>query len=149
VVSLHAALEYIHKLGRENLVANAAMLAEATREAAKALGLRLFATSRPSNAVTAICAPAGMDSGAIVKGLRNRFGAIVSNGQGSMKGQIFRFAHLGYYDTLDLFASIAALEVVLSKLGVGVELGSGVRAAEKVYLRRAEQEEGEKLSKAS
>ncbi len=148
MVALHAALEYIGKLGRENLVANAAMLAEATREAAKALGLKLFASSRPSNAVTAIRAPGGMDSGAIVKGLRNRFGAIVSNGQGSMKGQLFRFAHLGYYDTLDLFASVAALEVVLRMLGVGIELGSGVRAAQEVYLRCTESQEAEKVSAA-
>ena len=148
VVALHAALEYIGKLGRENLVANAAMLAEATRAAARALGLGLFATSRPANAVTAICAPAGIDSGAIVKGLRNRFGAIVANGQGSMKGRIFRFAHLGYYDTLDLFASIAALEVVLSKLGMEIELGRGVRAAQEVYLRRTDVQEAEKVSVA-
>ena len=148
VVALHAALEYIGKLGRENLVANAAMLAEATRAAAKALGLKLFAKSRPSNAVTAICAPTGMDSGAIVKGLRNSFGAIVSNGQGSMKGQIFRFAHLGYYDALDLFASIAGLEVVLSKLGVAIELGSGVRAAQEVYLRRTQPRDVEQLTAA-
>lgn len=135
VVALRAALEYIRKIGRENLVANAAMLAEATRESAKALGLRLFAECSPANAVTSIRAPEGVDSGEIVKGMRTRFGAIVSNGQGSMKGQIFRLAHLGYYDALDLFASVAALEIVLLKLGQKVELGSGVRAAQEVYLR--------------
>src|SRR5947207_5088626 len=57
VVSLHAALEYIKKIGRENLIANAAMQAEATRKAAKAWGLKLFATCSPSNAVTSIRAP--------------------------------------------------------------------------------------------
>lgn len=137
VVSLHAALEYIRQLGRENLIANAALLAEATREAAKALGLRLFATGSPANAVTAVCAPEGMDSGAIVKEMRARFGAIVANGQGSMKGQIFRLAHLGYYDVADLFAVVAALEIALLKLGHKVDLGAGVRAAEEVYLRCA------------
>jgi len=137
VVSLHAALEYIRRLGRENLIANAALLAEATRQAAKALGLKPFASCSPANAVTAVCAPQGMDSGSIVKEMRTRFGAIVANGQGSMKGQIFRLAHLGYYDMADLFAVVAALEVVLQKLGHRVELGSGVRAAEEVYLQRA------------
>ncbi len=137
VVSLHAALEYIRKLGRENLVANAALLAEATREAAKALRLNLFAACSPSNALTAICAPAGMDSGSIVKELRARFGAIVANGQGSMRGKLFRLAHLGYYDIADLFAVLAALEIVLLKLGHKLELGGGVRAAEEVYLRHA------------
>jgi aspartate aminotransferase-like enzyme len=69
--------------------------------------------------------------------MRTRFGAIVSNGQGSMKGQIFRLAHLGYYDALDLFAAVAALEIVLTKLGHKVELARGVRAAEHVYLRHS------------
>ena len=137
VVSLHAALSYIRQLGRENLVANAALLAEATREAARAWGLKLFAVASPADALTAICAPEGMDSGVIVKEMRSRFGAIVANGQGSMKGKIFRLAHLGYYDAADLFAALAALEIVLLKVGHKVELGSGVRAAQEVYLRRA------------
>ena len=137
IISLNAALEYIKKLGRENLIANAALLAEASRAAAQALGLKLFAASSPANAATAICAPAGMDSGAIVKELRTRFGAVVANCQGSMKGQIFRLAHLGYYDIADLFAVFAALEIALLKLGQKVELGSGVRAVEEAYLRHA------------
>lgn len=137
VVSLHAALSYIRQLGRENLVANAALLAEAAREAAQAMGLKLFAQCSPSNAVTSVCAPAGMDSGRIVREMRTRFGAVVSNGQGSMKGQIFRLAHLGYYDALDLFAAVAALEIVLTKLGHKVELARGVRAAQQVYLRHS------------
>jgi aspartate aminotransferase-like enzyme len=137
VVSLHAALNYIRQVGRENLIENAALLAEATRQAAQAWGLKLFAVQNPANALTAICAPEGMDSGLIVKEMRTRFGAIVANGQGSMKGKIFRLAHLGYYDVADLFAALAALEIVLLKLGHKVGLGSGVRAAQEVYLRRS------------
>jgi len=135
VVTLHEALCYIRRVGRENLIANATLLAEATREAAGALGLTLFAVASPANAVTAVCTPEGMDSGAIVKELRARFGAVIANGQGSMKGKIFRLAHLGYYDFADLFAVVAALEIVLQKLGHQVSLGSGVRAAQEVYLR--------------
>ena len=56
-----------------------------------------------------------MDSGVIVKEFRNRFGAIIANGQGSMKGQIFRIAHLGYFDFADLFAVIAGLEIILQR----------------------------------
>ena len=137
VISLHAALEYVKEIGRESLIANAALLAAMTREAAQALDLKLFAVSSPANAATAICPPPGMDSGAIIKELRNRFGAIIANGQGSMKGQIFRLAHLGYYDVMDLFAVVAALEVALVKLGHKVELGRGVRAAQESYLKLA------------
>lgn len=138
IVSLHAALEYIRRMGRENLIANAAFLAEATRAAAQALGLKLFAACSPANALTAISAPEGLDSGAIVKQMRAHFGAIIANGQGSMKGKIFRLAHLGYYDAPDLFAALAALELVLRKLGHKVELGSGVRAAQEIWLRNCQ-----------
>ncbi len=137
LVTLHAALDYIRKAGRENLIANAALLAEATRAAAQALGLKLFAPCSPANAVTAVCAPEGMDSGSIVKEMRARFGAVIANGQGSMKGKIFRLAHLGYYDAADLFAGLAALEITLLKLGHPVELGSGVRAAQEVCLKHS------------
>ena len=135
VVNLHGVLTYIKQIGRENLIANAAMLADSTRQAAKAMGLKLFANSSPASAVTTICSPEGLDSGAVIKELRSRFGAIMANGQGSMKGKIFRLAHLGYYDATDLFGIIAALEIALSKVGHKVQLGSGVRAAQETYLK--------------
>jgi aspartate aminotransferase-like enzyme len=137
VVSLHGALCYIKQLGRDNLIGNAALLAEATREAAVALGLTNFAVSSPSNALTAINAPAGIESTKVVKEMRSRFGAILTDGQGSMKGHMFRIAHLGYYDFLDLVAILGGLEIALQKVGHKVELGSGVRAAQSVYLRHS------------
>jgi aspartate aminotransferase-like enzyme len=133
LLGLAEVLRYIRELGRENLIENAQLLAHATREAAKALGLELFAKRNPSGAVTAICSPKGVDSGQIVKAYRERFGAIIANGQGSMKGEIFRIAHLGYFDFADLFAVIAELEVILHSLGQAVEFGSGVRAVQQVY----------------
>jgi aspartate aminotransferase-like enzyme len=136
VVSLHGALTYIKQLGRENLIANAALLAEATRAAATALGLTHFAVSSPANALTAINAPAGIESTKIVKDMRARFGAILTDGQGTMKGHMFRVAHLGYFDFLDLLAVLGGLEITLQKIGAKVELGSGVRAAQNVYLRQ-------------
>ncbi|MGH9470583.1 MAG: pyridoxal-phosphate-dependent aminotransferase family protein, partial [Terriglobia bacterium] len=138
VVSLHGVLGYIKQIGRENLIANAVMLADSTRHAAKALGLKPFAAASPANAVTALCAPEGLDSGAVIKELRSRFGAIVANGQGTMKGKIFRVAHLGYFDAADLFAIVAALEIALMKVGHKVELGSGVRAAQETYLKHVD-----------
>ena len=135
VVCLHAALNFIKQLGLENLIGNAALLAAATREAATALGLTHFAVSSPANAVTAINAPAGIESTKVVKEMRGRFGVILTDGQGTMKGHMFRLAHLGYYDFLDLMAVLGALEIALLKVGHKVELGSGVRAAQTVYLR--------------
>lgn len=126
------ALKYIKALGPQKLVENAQLLAKATREAVTELGLQLFSSS-PGSSVTAVRPPAGMDSGVIVKEFRSRFNAIITNGQGSMEGQIFRLAHLGYFDFHDLFAIIAELEIILNANGHAVRFGSGVAAVQNVY----------------
>lgn len=132
LLALAEALKYIKALGMDKLVANAELLARATREAMVALGLELFSSS-PGSSVTAVRAPQGMDSGVIIKEFRNRFNAIITNGQGSMKGQIFRLAHLGYFDFHDLFAIIAELEIILAGQKLPVQFGIGVAAVQKVY----------------
>jgi len=133
MLGMGEALKYIKTLGMDKLVDNAQQLARATRAACKALGLELFSPDSPSASVTAVKAPAGMDSGVIVKEFKNRFGSIIANGQGTMKGQIFRIAHLGYFDFADLFAMVAELELILHANGVPVKLGAGVAAVQQAY----------------
>ena len=140
VLALAEALRYIREIGRENLILNAQLLARATRAAAAELGLSLFAPSSPAGALTAVCAPPGVDSGVIVKQFRESFGSVVANGQGEMKGKIFRIAHLGYFDFPDLFGVIAELELIVQDLGVPIELGSGVRAVQQVYAEARQQQ---------
>jgi aspartate aminotransferase-like enzyme len=140
--ALGAALEFIRGMGngdlakgREVLVDNAELCAEMTRAGAQALGLKLFAAS-PGAALTAITSPNGIDSGKIIKEFRETFDAVLANGQGEMKGQLFRIAHLGYYDYLDTIGILAALEHVLVRAtGAAVEYGAAVRAAQLVYAR--------------
>ncbi len=136
LLALAEALKYIKTLGMDNLIGNAQLLARATREAMKALGLELF-SSYPGSSVTSVRPPAGMDSGVIIKEFRTRFNAIITNGQGSMKGQIFRLAHLGYFDFHDLFAVVAELELILAANGHPVRFGSGVAAVQEVYAEAA------------
>jgi aspartate aminotransferase-like enzyme len=137
LLALAESLKYIKSLGMDQLVANAQMLAEATRAAVTALGLELFAPHSPAASATAVKSPKGLDSGAIVKEFRNRFGSVIANGQGSMKGQIFRIAHLGYFDFPDLFGVIAELEIILAAQGQPVKFGTGVAAAQRVYAEAA------------
>jgi aspartate aminotransferase-like enzyme len=132
ILALGEALKYIKKIGMANLIENAQVLASATRSASAELGLEVFA-KRPGSSVTAVKAPAGMDSKVIVKGFRDQFGAIIANGQGSMQGQIFRMAHLGYFDFADMFGIIASLELILRANGHNVELGKGVAAVQRAY----------------
>jgi aspartate aminotransferase-like enzyme len=97
--------------------------------------LKLYAAS-PAAALTAICAPDGIDSSKIVKEFREGFDAVVANGQGEMKGKLFRIAHIGYYDYLDTIGILGALEHVLVKVtGKSIEYGAAVRAAQEVYAR--------------
>jgi aspartate aminotransferase-like enzyme len=141
--ALAAALDFVRQMGkgdlaagREALVNNAELAAEMTRAGAQALGLKLFAGSAPAAALTAIQSPAGVDSSAIVKEFRESFAAVVANGQGEMKGKLFRIAHLGYYDYLDTIGILAALEHVLSSVtGKPVKYGAAVSAAQEVYAR--------------
>lgn len=79
--------------------------------------------------------PAGVDSGIFVKELKSRFGAIITNGQGEMKGQIFRIAHLGFFDYMDTIALIGALEQVIVKSlpQLNAQFGTGLIAAQKLY----------------
>ena len=141
--ALGAALDFVRQMGkgdlaagREALVNNAELAAEMTRAGAQALGLKLFAGSAPAAALTAIQSPAGVDSSAIVKEFRDSFAAVVANGQGEMKGKLFRIAHLGYYDYLDTIGILAALEHVLrSVTGKPVKYGAAVSAAQEVYAR--------------
>src|SRR5579872_5165279 len=139
ILALAESLRYIKQLGMAKLVENAQMLAEATRAAVVRMGLELFAPGSPGSSATSVKAPPGMDSGVIVKEFKNRFGAVIANGQGSMKGQIFRIAHLGYFDFADLFAVIAGLEIILNANGYKVPYGTGVAAVQEVYERVAVQ----------
>jgi aspartate aminotransferase-like enzyme len=137
ILALAEALKYVKQIGMANLVENAQMLARATRAAVEKLGLELFAASSPGSSVTAVKAPRGIDSSVIVKEFRSRFGSVIANGQGSMKGQIFRVAHLGYFDFPDLFAMIAELEIILHANGYPVVFGTGVAAVQNVYSEAA------------
>jgi aspartate aminotransferase-like enzyme len=144
--ALGAALDFVRQMGngdlvagREALVNNAELAAEMTRAGALALGLKLFAAAAPAAALTAVQAPAGTDSSAIVKEFRESFASVVANGQGEMKGKLFRIAHIGYYDYLDTIGILAALEHVLASVtGKPVEYGAAVRAAQEVYARASE-----------
>jgi aspartate aminotransferase-like enzyme len=137
LLALAEALKYVKSIGMDKLIANAEMLAQATRTAVTALGLELFAPHSPAASATSVKSPKGLDSGVIVKEFRNRFGSIIANGQGSMKGQIFRIAHLGYFDFPDLFGVIAELEIILAAQGLPVKFGTGVAAAQQVYAEAA------------
>src|SRR5207245_6938414 len=108
VVALRAARGFVASMGGvDALVRNAGVLAASTRAASRALGLPLVAPRAHGDALTALYPPDGVESGAIVKALKAEFSSTVAGGQGKLKGQILRIAHLGYYDATDILGLLA------------------------------------------
>ena len=141
MAGLGAALDYIAgqaggdlEKGRIALIDNAQTNAKATRAGLVALGFKLFAPTSPAAAATAVTVPEGLDSGDVVKALKTRYSLTVANGQGTMKGKIFRVAHLGFFDCLDTIALLGAMEnIAKDTLKLPVVYGQAVAAAQKVY----------------
>lgn len=134
IIGLNEALRLLQGEGLENVFARHARLAHATREAVKALGLALYSKESPSNSVTAIEAPEGVDGQLIYKSLREKYGITGAGGQDRARGKIFRVAHLGYADTFDVITAIAGIEMALASLGHPVKLGAGVARAEELLM---------------
>ncbi|HBG92949.1 MAG: class V aminotransferase [Nitrospirae bacterium RIFOXYB2_FULL_43_5] len=135
IIGLNECIKILQKEGLENAFKRHETLAHATREAVKAIGLEMFTKESPSNSVTAINAPKGLDGQEIYKNLRVKYGITAAGGQGQAKGKIFRIAHLGYADTFDVITAIAGVEMVLKGMGHPVKLGAGVAVAEELLLK--------------
>jgi aspartate aminotransferase-like enzyme len=134
VRALEVALGLILDAGLEAAFERHRRLGRACREGVKALGLDLFSPDDDSSAVvTAVRMPDGYDSGELVRALRDRFGITIANGQGELKGRIFRIGHIGYYDVFDVTTALAAVEVALGDLGVPIERGGAVTRALEAY----------------
>jgi aspartate aminotransferase-like enzyme len=130
ILALRESLAQIKREGIRNVLVRHARLAQATRAGVDALGLELFAKASPSNAVTAVTVPERVDGKALIKLIDEKYDVTFAGGQGDLSGRIFRIAHLGYCDDLDIITSISAIEMALSDMGYAVPLGAGVRAVE-------------------
>lgn len=133
-VGLKETLNMIRKEGLDAVFRRHEKLAAATRSAVKALGLELYAPETPSNALTAVKVPAGIDGIKLQQLFFEKFGITVAEGQDRAKGKIIRIAHLGYYERLDMVMVISALEMLLKEMGYRFELGTGLKAAEEILM---------------
>jgi aspartate aminotransferase-like enzyme len=130
-----ACLEGLRLLKEQGLAGRFAKVkatAQATRDAAKALGLPLLPPhGHESETVTAMRYPQGIEDAKFRGALKDKHGVVVSGGQGPVKGKIFRIGHMGTVDFRDLAAGFAAIEAELNAQGHKVEQGAGVGAIER------------------
>ena len=132
VIAMKTALHRILEEGMEDVWARHAKLAEATRAGVVGMGMELFSKS-PSNAATAIKLPQGVDGNALHKKLRDEYLTTCAGGQEHLKGKIERIAHMGYYDQFDVLVVLGAVELALKEMGVDVQVGEGVAAAQRCF----------------
>lgn len=136
VVGLAEVLRMLKEEGLPQIFQRHRLLARATREAMKAIGLSLYAKDSPSDSITAVMAPEGFDGQAIYKDLRDKYGITAAGGQDQARGKVFRLSHMGYAGPFDVITGVSAVEMVLKGMGYGVELGSGVGAAEEILMKK-------------
>jgi alanine-glyoxylate transaminase/serine-glyoxylate transaminase/serine-pyruvate transaminase len=131
---LREALDLLLEEGLEHVFERHRRLAEATRAAVAAWGLRVLCAdaSAHSNSLTAVVMPPGHNADDLVRIARERFDLALGVGLGRLAGRVFRIGHLGSLNDLELIATIAGVEAALEQGGVPIPAPSGVRAAQKV-----------------
>jgi aspartate aminotransferase-like enzyme len=130
VFGLNKALEMIHAETLPQVFARVRLMAEATRAAARALGLDIL-PDNPAPGLTAILTPEGIDTGQLVRYMRDELGVWVQGGQDRMKGRLIRIGHMGHLSPFDMLTAVSALEIALASVGYGFESGAGVAAVQR------------------
>jgi len=131
LIGLRKMLKRIKEIGLEKLFKHYQTLSLACRKAVSALNLEIF-SEVPSESLTVIKAPEGLNTGELLKFLRNKLGIVFAGGQAHLKGKILRITHMGDQSPFDILIAISALEMGFNLFGYPVSLGKGVKAAEEI-----------------
>jgi aspartate aminotransferase-like enzyme len=124
---LQVALQMMQREGLENIFARHTRLTQASRAAAKAMGLELFAPDDAAS--TAVTAVQTDDAEAIRSTMRQKYDIALAGGQDHLKGKIFRIGHLGFVSDRDILTVVSCLEATLIELGYKFDAKAGVKAA--------------------
>ncbi|MCK7613873.1 L-aspartate--glyoxylate aminotransferase BhcA [Roseibium sediminicola] len=121
--------------GLENVFARHHRIAEGVRAAVRAWGLELCAETPDvySDSVSAIRTPEGFNATDIVTHAAGKYGVAFGVGLGEVAGKVFRIGHLGSLTDVMTLSGLATAEMVMADLGLPIQLGSGVAAAQDYY----------------
>jgi aspartate aminotransferase-like enzyme len=119
VYGLLTALRMIDEEGLANVLARHARIASALRAGVQALGLELYNQPNTSSAtVTAMKVPAGLDGGAIVRHMRERYRTVIAGARHpSQTGKVIRIGTMGMIGEADIITDLRLLEATLNDLG--------------------------------
>src|SRR5262245_15106272 len=132
---LSEALTILREEGLDNVFARHHRLANGARAAVKAWGLKLCAKEPKwhSDTVTAIMVPPGFNGADVIDRAYCRYNLALGAGLSQAAGKLFRIGHLGDLNELMLLGAIAGAEMAMRDVGIEVELGSGVAAAQAAF----------------
>jgi alanine-glyoxylate transaminase/serine-glyoxylate transaminase/serine-pyruvate transaminase len=129
---LRESLAILQEEGLDNVFARHRHLAAGTRAAVRAWGLNLCAKEPKwhSDTVSAIMVPRGFNGADVIDRAYRRYNLALGAGLSQMAGKLFRIGHLGDLNELMLLGAISGAEMAMRDVGIEVELGSGVVAAQ-------------------
>ena len=135
IKALDESIDLILKEGLENRFLRHERMRDMLRAGLKAVGLDLLTPEDiASPTLTSAIAPKGIDVDDMIDYLRNNFNVVVGEGQKKLKGKVFRIGHMGHINEVDILTLLSTLEIALKDLEYPVELGSGVKEAQKIFL---------------
>jgi alanine-glyoxylate transaminase/serine-glyoxylate transaminase/serine-pyruvate transaminase len=89
-----------------------------------------------SDTVSAIMVPEGIDGSAVIARAFKRYNLALGAGLSKVAGKLFRIGHLGDLNELMLLGAIAGSEMAMLDVGVKIEPGSGVAAAQNYWRKQ-------------
>lgn len=119
------ALRQFKEDGYDKVIHRAKKLAEATRKATQAMGLKTYSKA-PSNVLTTIELPASVDGSKLVKMMRDELGVTVAGGQDHLKGKVIRIAHMGFIRPQDLATGFKIFGEALARQGYQCDVTKAV-----------------------
>ena len=137
---LKESLAMIAEEGLENIFARHTYLARGARAAIfEGWHLKLCATEPKwySDTVSAIMVPDGVNGAEVISRAFNRYNLALGAGLARVAGKLFRIGHLGDLNELMLLGAIGGAEMAMMDVGVKIEPGSGVAAAQNFWRNNA------------
>ena len=137
---LRESLAMISEEGLENIFARHTYLARGARAAViEGWHLKLCATEPKwySDTVSAIMVPEGINGAEVISRAFKRYNLALGAGLARVAGKLFRIGHLGDLNELMLLGAIAGAELAMLDVGVKIEPGSGVAAAQRLWRNNA------------
>lgn len=132
---LKEAMAIMFEEGLENVFQRHHHLASGVRAAVEAWGLKLCAKDKKwqSDTVSAILVPEGFNGADVISRAFHRYNLALGAGLSQVAGKLFRIGHLGDLNELMVLGALGGAEMAMLDVGIKVEPGSGVGAAQKYF----------------